>query len=350
MLSAAVAPLLFEGSEKVLEIWFKNTSCHVDVNGLRLIPRETWAAILALVRCQILSHTGNEYCDAYVLSESSLFVYPHKMILKTCGTTTLLHAVEPLLRAALTLCGLSEIDDVFYSRKNFLFPQAQSFPHSSFVDECTALDKHFKGSGYQLGRTNGDHWFLYTTDRESITSTQTAQAADETLELLMTGLDTCAAQDFFAGKQTTSSAMDMDMAQVGGRDAIAALVPGAQLDDFQFDPCGYSVNGLIGESYFTIHVTPQPSCSYASFETNLVLPREEMASLIRRVVSIFRPKSCFVTLFANQACLDPTDCAIVVPAELLSGMRRRTKTLYEFENSYKLLFAHYGDAEQKTLS
>jgi hypothetical protein len=57
-------------------------------------------------KCTILSQIGNNHMDAYVLSESSMFVYKHRFIMKTCGTTTLLVAVEPLLKAAAGL-GLS---------------------------------------------------------------------------------------------------------------------------------------------------------------------------------------------------------------------------------------------------
>ena len=48
---------------------------------------------------------------------------------------------------------------------------------------------------------------------------------------------------------------------------IAGLIPGSSLDSFLFSPCGYSMNGLKGDKYWTIHVTPQPSCNFASFET-----------------------------------------------------------------------------------
>ena len=40
----------------------------------------------------------------------------------------------------------------------------------------------------------------------------------------------------------------------------------ATVDDFVFDPCGYSMNGLEGSAFSTIHVTPQQDCSYASLE------------------------------------------------------------------------------------
>jgi hypothetical protein len=75
---------------------------------------------------------------------------------------------------------------------------------------------------------------------------------------------------------------------------IGSLYGDALIDDFVFDPQGYSMNGLRERGYFTvnahttsphltsailashscsvvfdveqIHITPQPNCSYASFE------------------------------------------------------------------------------------
>ena len=63
------------------------------------------------VKCLVLSTVSNDYIDAYLLSESSkytslyqrgaclmylcagMFVYPRQLVLKTCGTTTLLNAI-----------------------------------------------------------------------------------------------------------------------------------------------------------------------------------------------------------------------------------------------------------------
>jgi len=79
---------------------------------------------------------------------------------------------------------------------------------------------------------------------------------------------------------------------------IAGLFPEAQLDDFLFDPMGYSVNGILDAGYFTIHVTPQSSCSYASFETNILMP--SYTELIQKVVEVFKPGRATITLFSNE--------------------------------------------------
>ena len=65
-------------------------------------------------------------------------------------------------------------------------------------------------------------------------------------------------------------------------------MPNAALDELVFNPCGYSANGVLDDVYFTIHVTPQPYCSFASFETNV--PMDKYTSLINRVAAIFRPR------------------------------------------------------------
>jgi len=123
---------------------------------------------------------------------------------------------------------------------------------------------------------------------------------------------------------------------------IADLFPGAIIDDYTFDPCGYSMNGLLGESYFTIHVTPQPSCSYASFETNAAC--EDFTELIQKVVEVFRPRNFVVTLFANVHTAPAVRSHF--PNEIL-GCRKTNKMTIEFENNYKLFFSHYTAPEKR---
>jgi S-adenosylmethionine decarboxylase len=125
---------VFEGPEKTLEVCFRNKNEEGPAMvkpgeraGLRKLSRDDLSRICARARCTILSHVSNQYLDAYVLSESSLFIYPYMLVLKTCGTTTLLRCIALLIDFGRRL-GL-EIDWVGYSRKNFNFPGDQAFPH-----------------------------------------------------------------------------------------------------------------------------------------------------------------------------------------------------------------------------
>ena len=89
-------PGCFEGPEKTMEVTFKP-----DVgmmNGLRCLNRDQLDTLCTQAKCTILSKISNSHLDAYVLSESSLFVYKHKFIMKTCGTTTLLRCLSTLLQ------------------------------------------------------------------------------------------------------------------------------------------------------------------------------------------------------------------------------------------------------------
>jgi hypothetical protein len=38
---------------------------------------------------------------------------------------------------------------------------------------------------------------------------------------------------------------------------IRRLVPAADIDDYVFEPCGYSMNGILGGGFITIHITPE---------------------------------------------------------------------------------------------
>lgn len=47
---------------------------------------------------------------------------------------------------------------------------------------------------------------------------------------------------------------------------IRKLLRGSEIDDYVFEPCGYSMNGSEGKAFSTIHVTPEEAFSYASLE------------------------------------------------------------------------------------
>lgn len=91
---------IFEGSEKRLEVHFTDVdSSAASACGLRAVDRTTLDSLMQLAACEIVSCKSNPYLDSYVLSESSLFVYPRTWILKTCGTTKLLNCLQVRLHA-----------------------------------------------------------------------------------------------------------------------------------------------------------------------------------------------------------------------------------------------------------
>jgi S-adenosylmethionine decarboxylase len=66
---------LFEGPEKLLEIWFARTAADVpDASsatdrkfGLRKVPQSTWEDMLDVVKCKVLSVVEGIEMDAYLL-------------------------------------------------------------------------------------------------------------------------------------------------------------------------------------------------------------------------------------------------------------------------------------------
>lgn len=320
----------FEGPEKKLEIDFKRV--HSNPRGLREAALSSWESMLDEAKCTIIKSTSNEYFDSYVLSESSLFVYPYKIVIKTCGTTTLLRVIPKLLDIAKE-CGNLEVDFVFFSRKNFNFPHRQLFPHTSFQDETVYLDKFFNGSGYVLGPLKGDHWFLYLadyTDRSSVTH------SDQTLEILMHDLPKSTMRHFFKDDNIT-------VTETTENSGIAALLPGSIIDDHQFEPCGYSMNGLLNEAYWTIHITPEDHCSFVSFETNVnlsLMGTKRYTQLVRAVIETFRPGRVTVTLFADnhdtngQKSLEAFD-------HDFEDYKLKNKMFYEFDTHYDLTMCSF---------
>eukprot|EP00019_Armaparvus_languidus_P003137 CAMPEP_0168592732 /NCGR_PEP_ID=MMETSP0420-20121227/7902_1 /TAXON_ID=498008 /ORGANISM="Pessonella sp." /LENGTH=370 /DNA_ID=CAMNT_0008628765 /DNA_START=257 /DNA_END=1366 /DNA_ORIENTATION=- len=334
----------FEGPEKKLEIDFKQVNDDGSTTwaqypappsdksqGLRGISIEKWRKLCSLVNCMILSSTSNEHFDSYVLSESSLFVYPQKFVMKTCGTTTLLACLECILEYG-EECGL-EVECCFYSRQKFIFPEKQRAPHTSFGAEVAFLNTHFvDGQGYALGEQTGDHWFLYHVDHSLGKPTVLRQ--DRTIELMMEDLDADVMKLFHLASHGPAPAatVDTDPRIEVARTAIRSLLPfdelfpGLLVDDHVFEPCGYSVNGLHNGAYMTVHVTPELAHSFVSFETNCT--NLDPLLLLEWVTKRLKPGRVSLSVFADTAVGEGADARRILPIKV-PGYRRRGRTHLE---------------------
>lgn len=292
---------VFEGSEKRVEIDF-NFSAASPANGLRALSRTQLDELMTLAACTIVSSRTNNELDAYVLSESSLFVYPTKWVLKTCGTTKLLNAVPRLLEMAAELH--MQPRRCKYSRASFLFPEQQPFPHTSFEHEAFFLRQHFGhlgngGSAYVLGDMfNGLQWHVYVADANGVIYADALHPLAKPthkLEVCMTDLGKEQARAFFRDPTKTA-------AQVTTETGIRSLVPAADIDDYVFEPCGYSMNGILGGGFMTIHITPEDGFSYASVEVSGFDPCAYCpADMVSRILAIFKPGKVSVSLSVDVA-------------------------------------------------
>ncbi|KAA8535437.1 hypothetical protein F0562_030440 [Nyssa sinensis] len=292
----AISPIGFEGFEKRLEITFSEPPMFRDPQGmgLRALTRSQLDSILEPACCTIVAQLSNSEFDSYVLSESSFFVYPLKIILKTCGTTKLLLSIPQILELAESLSLV--VNSVKYSRGTFIFQNSQPAPHRSFSEEVTCLNSFF-GNGYAfiLGDPSvpNRNWHVYVASGGPPKSDRTAVI---TLEMCMTGLDRQKAAVFFKNSGNAG-----EMTKLSG---ISEIIPSHRICDFEFDPCGYSMNGIDGAAYSTVHVTPEDGFSYASYEAMGLDPWAiGFEPLVMRVLKCFNPAEFTVAVTCVADCL-----------------------------------------------
>ena len=353
----------FEGTEKNLEVLFRRISSWKDAppsnsvrKSLRDIPVTTWNEILALAGCQILTSSSNQYFDAYVLSESSLFVYPFKCVLKTCGRTTLLRALKKILDTASGL-GL-ELDWLAYSRKQYILGGNKQYePHVTFESECEFAKNEVgleEGSAFVLGDLNSEHWNIFIVDRSDVVPIQ--DDAEICLNVMMYDLDPSVSSVFSLKEGASPGTKDGTRAAV--ESGLCNVVPGAHRDDWMFDPCGYSMNAQQFGTFYTVHVTPEAAFSYASFETNLRC--SSYLPLLRNVLRCFCPKKFTVTIFADEAAatsmkLSPTSqkqIHIAMPQKCKTGGNaavycRKSNCTMQFKTDFVCSMADFTMSEAK---
>jgi len=161
------------------------------------------------------------------------------------------------------------------------------------------------GGGHIFGAINGARWHLYTADLTP--EDRVGIDREQTLEIVMTELDPEKMQQFYNGTCPQTRSFTISLPSTGPEatklSGIDKLIPGSTIDDFLFEPCGYSCNGIKDDAYFTIHITPEPQCSYVSFETNVAL--ESYGPLVQRVLDTFSPGRFTISLFVDDASLVP---------------------------------------------
>jgi S-adenosylmethionine decarboxylase len=304
----------FEGPEKKLEIILFEPKSGLRENGDR-----RWDRVVAASQAEILSRVSTGAMDAYLLSESSLFVWEDRILMITCGRTTLVRAVPEILK----IVGKEKVAFVFYEQKNFLFPERQP---SHFERDVAELYRMFPGKHYKLGPGNFDHVNVFYWSHAADTP-----EGDATLQLLMHELPAEALRPFCVRPGFDPPQADRDSGLDRLYDRSMAR------DGHLFEPCGYSLNAVEGANYFTVHVTPQPAGSYVSFETNIF--ETDFSETIRRVVEIFRPGrfSVVLTTSMDEPTLSTHETAARGPAAYLPS----DKSLYEFDCGYSVTFLNY---------
>lgn len=265
----------FEGPEKKLELVVRPGS-----RPLRSLGESVWHGVVRAARADVVSALHNEHCDAYLLSESSLFVFDDYCVMMTCGLSTLVDSLERLTETI----PIDSVAFLIYERKNEHFPERQP---STFDQDARRLDSIIPGRALRFGDEHGHYVEMFHSTRPFVPET-----SDPTLEVLMHGIEEKVAARFVAG----SAPAGESLAQEAGIDKI---IPGFDTDEYVFEPLGYSLNALRGEEYYTVHVTPEKRGSYVSFETNHDFGRD-LTGPVGQILEIFRPKAFDVVAFLPE--------------------------------------------------
>lgn len=325
----------FEGPEKRLEVIIRNTE-FTDPKGFRSVDHSVWERVVGVLNAQIVSTLSNEEFDSFVLTESSLFVTANRVILITCGTTTLLNSLPEILDVVSMI--RAEVEWMSFMRKNFSFPWEQKPPHHNMSEENAVLKKYFPtGRPYIFGPVDSDHYFFFSFDDIKRPTIE----GDTQMSMTMYDMDPEVAKNFYSEEfHPTGEITEKIRAETG---LCRILDDGWKVQDLQFAPCGYSVNAIRGYEYSTMHITPEDHCSFASYETN-----SRVANLAERmecVLGVFKPKR-----FTTIILIDPQSPIgiayakgeeIGVEASAHPNYKIANRTVNEFTPGYVIIKVNY---------
>ncbi|KEQ16617.1 adenosylmethionine decarboxylase [Endozoicomonas numazuensis] len=302
--------MFFEGSEKKVEV-----ITAAEAGSLRSRGKEFWSGVVAKAQAEILTTLSNDYCDAYLLSESSLFVWEDRFLMLTCGTTTLADAFLYFLEHVAD----EHILFASFQRKNEYQSHLQK---TSFQEDMDRIQSELKGTAFLLGSLDSHHNYIFHLDRP-----YQPAANDQTSELLMYHIKGEGAQYLRGEGQTIEGIRKLLR--------LDEILPGFELSDWLFEPFGYSLNAIKGDRYATFHITPQEESSYVSFETNLNL---EDTAILEKLLEALRPGSWDLIGFNAPA-----------PLRENGEFSCLTECLLPLKCGYDMSFNHYQHKEQRSV-
>lgn len=257
--------MFYEGTEKRLEISIRD-------HDLLKFPEKFWTTMVAQAGAFILSKIENDQVVAYLLSESSLFVWKNRLLLLTCGNTHLLNAAQYFLKEI----PKEKIQSLLFHRHQAIQPNLQE---SNFTQDTIGLNTLLQGiTQHWRGKYQGD-LFFFDDNKVQLGNKQI---------LMCHGLSGRFAELLQSGEACTK--------QIASTLAVNDFFPELLIDQFTFSPKGYSLNAIAGNDYLTIHITPEKLSAYLSLETSLNNQKTE--AFTNHLLTLFQP------LQSNLMCLN----------------------------------------------
>ncbi|MEI6896425.1 MAG: S-adenosylmethionine decarboxylase [Psychromonas sp.] len=256
--------MFYEGSEKRLEI-----TCTLD---LLKFDDQFWEVMVKHAGANIISYIENKHVKAFLLSESSLFVWKNRLLLITCGETHLLQASLYFQKRV----ERQQIISLLFQRHQAVYPERQK---SNFQQDNLLLQQQLKGDSHHWSADYCGDIFLFGNNQQCFSTKNI---------LMLHGL----AGTFFTELQCAK----VSASKVASQLKLSAHFKNFIIDQHSFDPKGYSVNAIHGESYFTLHITPEKLSSYLSFESNL--EAHDVINFQHHLLALFQPQRHYLMAFS----------------------------------------------------
>lgn len=247
--------MFYEGSEKRLEI-----TCTLNLFELN---HHFWAEMVEQAGAYIISEIKNEEVKAFLLSESSLFIWKHRLLLITCGETYLLQAALFFQKKV----HRHEITSLLFQRHQALNPERQK---TSFQQDSLQLQQHLTGVSQHWNANYCGDIFLFGNNQQPVSTKNI---------FMLHGLTSPFFDELQSGKVAT--------VRVAEKLQLTKYFHRFTIDQYSFEPKGYSLNAISDEHYFTLHITPEKLSSYLSFESNL--DDHDILRFHHHLITLFKP-------------------------------------------------------------